>query len=200
MTKIDALRNYLNDFVELVNEEYWMSIDWLDNDKINFSISPLPLENNGLISRDVLGNRTYNYSVMHSVVFDYSPDILAMIENSEYFELLENWIDERNKAKEYPEIEGAYEVRITQSPFLFQSMPDIKIATVYRMAIDNGWQPPRDPNYKPTPQAKPQQSQPQQQKSIDVFTPLIDITPKGKPLSTIENMQEILNRIGVIAR
>ena len=68
------------------------------------------------------------------------------------------------------------------------------------MAIDNGWQPPKDPNYKPTPQAKPQQSQPQQQKSIDVFTPLIDITPKGKPLSTIENMQEILNRIGVIAR
>ena len=29
---------------------------------------------------------------------------------------------------------------------------------------------------------------------------MIDITPKGKPLSTIENMQEILNRIGVIAR
>ena len=82
----------------------------------------------------------------------------------------------------------------------FANIHDIKIATVYRMAIDNGWQPPRDPNYKPTPQAKPQQSQPQQQKSIDVFTPLIDITPKGKPLSTIENMQEILNRIGVIAR
>ena len=82
----------------------------------------------------------------------------------------------------------------------FANIHDIKIATVYRMAIDNGWQPPRDPNYKPIPQAKPQQSQPQQQKSIDVFTPLIDITPKGKPLSTIENMQEILNRIGVIAR
>ena len=74
----------------------------------------------------------------------------------------------------------------------FANIHDIKIATVYRMAIDNGWQPPKDPNYKPTPQAKPQttQSQPQAQtqlQGIDVFTPLIDITPKGKPLSTIEN-------------
>ena len=56
----------------------------------------------------------------------------------------------------------------------FANIHDIKIASVYRMAIDNGWQPPKDPNYKPTPQAKPQttQSQPQQQKSIDIFTPI----------------------------
>lgn len=87
----------------------------------------------------------------------------------------------------------------------FANIHDIKIATVYRMAIDNGWQPPRDPNYKPIPQAQQPRPQPQAQpqaqaQSIDVFTPLIDITPKGKPLSTIENMQEIINRIGVIAR
>ena len=85
----------------------------------------------------------------------------------------------------------------------FANIHDIKIATVYRMAIDNGWQPPRDPNYKPIPRPQTTQTQPQAQpqaQSIDVFTPLIDITPKGKPLSTIENMQEILNRIGVIAR
>ena len=60
----------------------------------------------------------------------------------------------------------------------FANIHDIKIATVYRMAIDNGWQPPKDPNYKPTPQAKPQttQTQPQAQtqlQGIDVFTPLI---------------------------
>ena len=87
----------------------------------------------------------------------------------------------------------------------FANIHDIKIATVYRMAIDNGWQPPKDPNYKPIPRPQTTQPQPQAQpqaqaQSIDVFTPLIDITPKGKPLSTIENMQEILNRIGVIAR
>ena len=82
----------------------------------------------------------------------------------------------------------------------FANIHDIKIATVYRMAIDNGWQPPKDPNYKPQAQVTPPPQAQTQPQGIDVFTPLIDITPKGKPLSTIENMQEILNRIGVIAR
>lgn len=82
----------------------------------------------------------------------------------------------------------------------FANIHDIKIATVYRMAIDNGWQPPKDPNYKPQAQVTPPPKEQTQTQGVDVFTPLIDITPKGKPLSTIENMQEILNRIGVIAR
>ena len=82
----------------------------------------------------------------------------------------------------------------------FANIHDIKIATVYRMAIDNGWQPPKDPNYKPQAQVTPPPQAQTQPQGIDVFTPLIDITPKGTPLSTIENMQEILNRIGVIAR
>ncbi len=84
----------------------------------------------------------------------------------------------------------------------FANIHDIKIATVYRMAIDNGWQPPKDPNYKP-PQRAAQPPQPQAAtttQSIDIFTPLIDVNNKGKPLNTLENMQEIINRIGVIAR
>ena len=46
----------------------------------------------------------------------------------------------------------------------------IRLQTSTILELDNGWQPPKDPNYKPTPQAKPQttQSQPQQQKSIDI--------------------------------
>lgn len=85
----------------------------------------------------------------------------------------------------------------------FTNIHDIKIATVYRMAIDNGWQPPKDPNYKP-PQRTTHQQSPHPAatttQSIDIFTPLIDVNNKGKPLNTLENMQEIINRIGVIAR
>jgi len=36
--------------------------------------------------------------------------------------------------------------------------------------------------------------------TINYFDPLIDITVKGKPLASIENLREILNRIGVIVR
>ena len=83
----------------------------------------------------------------------------------------------------------------------FANIHDIKIATVYRMAIDNGWQPPKDTNYKPSQPIKKQiEPQAAPQKSIDIFTPLIDVNNKGKPLNTLENMQEIIERIGVIAR
>lgn len=86
----------------------------------------------------------------------------------------------------------------------FANIHDVTIATVFRMAIDNGWQPPRDPNYKPQPQVQAQAPKAptatDPQISIDIFSPLIDVTDKGKPLSTIENMAEILRRIGAIVR
>lgn len=34
-----------------------------------------------------------------------------------------------------------------------QSMQDINLATIYKMACDNGWKPPKDPNWKPEPKA-----------------------------------------------
>ena len=36
-----------------------------------------------------------------------------------------------------------------------QSMQDINLATIYKMACDNGWKPPKDPNWKPEPKAQP---------------------------------------------
>lgn len=94
---------------------------------------------------------------------------------------------------------GMYEKYLT-----FANIHDVTIATVFRLAIDNGWQPPRDPNYKPQPRIQAQQpkapTSADPQISIDIFSPLIDVTDKGKPLSTIENMAEILRRIGAIVR
>jgi GTPase SAR1 family protein len=38
----------------------------------------------------------------------------------------------------------------------FANITDINIATLYKMAIDQGWKPPRDPNYKPEQKNKPE--------------------------------------------
>ena len=37
----------------------------------------------------------------------------------------------------------------------FANIHDITAATIYKMACDNGWQPPKDPNWKPEPKAQP---------------------------------------------
>lgn len=79
----------------------------------------------------------------------------------------------------------------------------VTIATLFRMAIDNGWNPPRDPSYKPAPNvvhlvppasAAVTKSTPV---SIDMASPLVDITDQGKPLETIENLADVCRRLGV---
>lgn len=37
----------------------------------------------------------------------------------------------------------------------FANIHDITAATIYKMACDNGWKPPKDPNWKPEPKAQP---------------------------------------------
>lgn len=72
-------------------------------------------------------------------------------------------------------------------------------ATIYRMAIDAGWRPPKDPNWNPEP--SPDHEVPRiLTTSIDMVTPFPDCTDKGKPLATLENLHELLRRIGATVR
>lgn len=72
----------------------------------------------------------------------------------------------------------------------------VTIATVFRMAIDNGWNPPRDTTYKPRQDA-PQAATKSAPASIDMASPLVDVTDQGKPLETIENLADVCRRLGV---
>lgn len=73
----------------------------------------------------------------------------------------------------------------------------VKGATLYGMAIDNGWQPPRDPNFKPQKSAVTPKKESSAPVSIDLFSPLVDVNDKGKPLETIENLSDICRRLGI---
>lgn len=73
----------------------------------------------------------------------------------------------------------------------------VKGATLYGMAIDNGWQPPRDPNFKPQKTTVTPKKETAAPVSIDLFSPLVDVNDKGKPLETIENLSDICRRLGI---
>ena len=125
--EIEGVRDYINEFLDTRNNGAYTSIDWLDNEDINFSITPIPLIDNGLLGRDVTGVERYQYTVQHSVVFNYSADVADMIENSTYFKQLSLWIKQQNKEGNFPIFDDSQiveDVRITQSPYLFQTMPD----------------------------------------------------------------------------
>lgn len=120
----DALTEYFDScpLIERSKGDNWVAVEYLGND-ISFSISALPLINNGLTKRDVVGNETYDYIFQFSAKFKYSPDVLKMIENSTFFENLVKWVDSKNSNKEYPllsEEDNRYSLGMTvsQSPMI----------------------------------------------------------------------------------
>lgn len=129
ITKMQGMKDYLDVFLEeyTQDESNYTSIEWLDDNRVNFDFSPLPLIDNGVVSRDVLGNETKYYTVMYSAVFDYSQDIAQALENGNYFEELEYWIKENNRKKIFPKMSNDRKpiiVDIVQSPYLFMATPD----------------------------------------------------------------------------
>lgn len=96
-------------------------------------------------------------------------------------------------------------------------------ASLFKMAMDNGWRPPRPAGVQ---QMRTQQQQQQEEyvdqqtgeiytpehandnvpavagdpACVDWFSPFPDVTPKGRPLATIENLNDALRRLGVTVR
>lgn len=138
MTLIESIQSYLDDFLIELERDEWVRIDWLDYEAVSFSISPIPLDNNGVIQRDVVGNVEKSYQVMFSVVFNYTPDLQQQIENSSFFEDLNEWLKNKNKQKVFPNLgEGKRAIRIglNQTPYLFY-VPENNQVARYTTTID----------------------------------------------------------------
>lgn len=122
MILVEAMQNYLDDFLVELGRDEWVNIDWLTSDAVSFSISPVPLENGGVIGQDIVGNLTKRFAVMFSVVFEYSADLVKNIENSAFFEELDKHIKTNNKNNILPTLSDdrvPLQVRITQTPYLY---------------------------------------------------------------------------------
>ena len=138
MTLIESMQSYLDGFLVELERDEWVRIDWLEYEAVSFSISPLPLDNNGIIRRDVVGNVEKSYQVMFSVVFDYTPDLQQQIENSSFFEDLDKWLKKNNKERIFPKLEEGKKpisIGINQTPYLFYVPEDNQVAR-YTTTID----------------------------------------------------------------
>lgn len=138
MTLIESMQSYLDGFLVELERDEWVRIDWLEYEAVSFSISPLPLDNNGVIRRDVVGNVEKSYQIMFSVVFDYTPDLQQQIENSSFFEDLDKWLKKNNKERIFPQLEEGRKpisIGINQTPYLFYVPEDNQVAR-YTTTID----------------------------------------------------------------
>lgn len=76
----------------------------------------------------------------------------------------------------------------------------ITIATLYGMAKQAGWQPPKRDRPAPAPMREPVTHDHPAAVAAPTYDLLPDCNDKGKPLATIENVAEICRRLGVVVR
>ena len=114
---IDEVRKYMAKCPYL--EEYAeLNIEYLQ-DKVNaYSIN----ENAGynpVVSEDILGNQERQFLFTFDSKLYWNEDIQNNIDNSKFFENFRYWLEENNKNKIYPEVEGIYKIGATTNGYIF---------------------------------------------------------------------------------
>lgn len=114
---IDEVRKYMAKCPYL--EEYAeLNIEYLQ-DKVNaYSIN----ENAGynpVVSEDILGNQERQFLFTFDSKLYWNEDIQNNIDNSKFFENFRYWLEENNKNKIYPEVEGIYGIGATTNGYIF---------------------------------------------------------------------------------
>lgn len=114
---IDEIRKYMAKCPYL--EEYAeLNIEYLQ-DKVNaYSIN----ENAGynpVVSEDILGNQERQFLFTFDSKLYWNEDIQNNIDNSKFFENFRYWLEENNKNKIYPEVEGIYKIGATTNGYIF---------------------------------------------------------------------------------
>ena len=143
----ESVLDYLDEFLNSQGKgDNWTSIDWLQVELNESSVSPNPVMNNGVVNKDVLGNEYKTQAYTYSLVFNYTEDIIKMLSNGELLEDLSYYIKDKNKKKEYPELSRgriATGFSISQTPFLSQIESDNQLG-IYVVILELAYIEPRD--------------------------------------------------------
>lgn len=121
MSKEIAMIDKVKEYIEkcpYLKEYAELNIEYLQ-DKVNtHSIN----ENAGydpIISKDILGNQEKQFLFTFDSKLIWNEDIQNNIDNSKFFENFKNWLEENNKNKIFPNIDGIYEIGATTNGYIF---------------------------------------------------------------------------------
>lgn len=132
MTIQESLLDYFDEFprIKRHNKTNYVSLEWIDKDII-FGITTNTDPMGGVLRRDVVGNTIRGHSFMFSAFFPFSPDVLSMLENSEFFEELMYWVARNNREGVLPKFNDerrSLKVELLQTPYLFMVDPNSQLA------------------------------------------------------------------------
>jgi hypothetical protein len=106
MTRVEKLIEYLYDVIgEIINnDDYQIKVDFLEDDINSYSIDKIPLER--IEERWIFGGKLCQDTYTFRSRFLYSSTQADELENIGFWETFEKKIEEKNQARELPDIEG----------------------------------------------------------------------------------------------
>ena len=95
-----------------------INVDYLKDKTISYSIDRTP--SNPIISRDILGGEIKQITFDFVVQAPLSSQAIVNLANSKFCEDFMKWIEDNNKNKKYPKIDGVQEISCTSPGYMLQ--------------------------------------------------------------------------------
>ena len=117
--RIKAIRDYFMKCPHL--KDGCLNIDYLNPDeKIQYSINPT-VTSNPIVKSYVDGSTLRQYLFNFSSSEIRSPDVIDQIEASNFYENLQEWIEENNSKNILPEYEGIQSIEVLAPGYMFNA-------------------------------------------------------------------------------
>jgi len=111
---IEAIRNY---FIQcpLIESDGVVGVDYLPPEATSYAIYAPGDVNGGYIKKWVGGGGIKQYSFIFASRFDYSLETVQNIQNSNFYHELQYWIEQNNKNRILPDVQGAQKIEVVQT-------------------------------------------------------------------------------------
>ena len=136
--RITKLRTYLIDIIDTLTKDtkYQLNANMLSNDANNYSIDKIPTAST--VEKWIFGIEVHKDTFTFRGRFNYTADTINNLENIGFFEDFEQIINQKNKNKELPEIEGIESIECLNAGTLNSATSntaefDIQIQIKYRV-------------------------------------------------------------------
>lgn len=121
---IEEIREFIKTCPHLktYNNALRINVNYLDEDPTSYSIEEIPCK--PVLKKYVDGSTVNQYQFVFCSRESYSSDILDNIDNSGFYENFAEWINQKNRAKDLPNIEGIISINVVTNGYLVQTTED----------------------------------------------------------------------------
>lgn len=126
---IDAIRKFFKKECSYIDKKSKLCVDFLSNDSVCFSIEPVPVE--PIVEEYIDGGRREQFVFVLACMFPYNDEFMNNIDNSGFFETIQDWLEECTENGVFPKLDSNYspvEIKAITSGYLFGVSDDMSNA------------------------------------------------------------------------